>query len=119
MDHTADWWLGDLDDPWFKALENAVYNEWGIEPLRIREGGVGVPAYILVLLLTKLTRLISKSIPSVPFLEKELKCHALHLPMGQSSVRYILSASSLNPCANSLARRIKLICQMSAFRSRT
>lgn len=40
MDHTADWWLGVLDDPWFKALESAVQQEWGIEPLRIREGGV-------------------------------------------------------------------------------
>jgi di- and tripeptidase len=36
----ADWWLGDLDDPWFKALERAVQDEWGTEPLRIREGGV-------------------------------------------------------------------------------
>lgn len=40
IDHTADWWLGDLDDPWFKALETAVCEEWGVEPLRIREGGV-------------------------------------------------------------------------------
>ncbi|TFK70401.1 glutathione degradosome [Pluteus cervinus] len=62
--HTADWWLGNLDDPWFKALEDSVREEWGMEPLRIREGG---------------------SIPSVPWLEKEFRCHALHLPMGQSS----------------------------------
>ncbi|KAJ7457667.1 hypothetical protein B0H11DRAFT_2063012 [Mycena galericulata] len=64
VEHTADWWLGELDDFWFKALESAVQEEWGMEPLRIREGG---------------------SIPSVPFLEKEFGCHALHLPMGQSS----------------------------------
>ncbi|KXN88158.1 putative di- and tripeptidase DUG2 [Leucoagaricus sp. SymC.cos] len=64
VEHTADWWLGELDDPYFKVLENAVKEEWGMEPLRIREGG---------------------SIPSVPWLEKEFKCHALHLPMGQSS----------------------------------
>ncbi|KAF7299223.1 Beta-Ala-His dipeptidase [Mycena indigotica] len=62
--HTADWWLGELEGFWFDALENAVAAEWGIKPLRIREGG---------------------SIPSVPFLEKEFGCHALHLPMGQSS----------------------------------
>lgn len=37
---TADWWLGNLDDFWFKALEDAVRDEWGVEPLRIREGGV-------------------------------------------------------------------------------
>jgi len=66
VDHTADWWLGKLDDSWFQSLEGAVQEVWGVEPLRIREGG---------------------SIPSVPFLEKEFGCHALHLPMGQSSDR--------------------------------
>lgn len=40
MDHSADWWLGSLDDPWFRALESAVRDEWGVAPLRIREGGV-------------------------------------------------------------------------------
>ncbi|KAI0823293.1 Zn-dependent exopeptidase [Trametes gibbosa] len=64
IDQTADWWLGSLDDPWFHALESAVKDEWGVDPLRIREGG---------------------SIPSVPYLEKEFSCHALHLPMGQST----------------------------------
>jgi len=64
IEHTADWWLGNLDDTWFQALEGAVRDEWGVEPLRIREGG---------------------SIPSVPYLEKEFGCHALHLPLGQSS----------------------------------
>ncbi|EFI27177.1 hypothetical protein CC1G_15002 [Coprinopsis cinerea okayama7 len=64
VNHTADWWLGRLDDPWFKALESAVRETWGEEPLRIREGG---------------------SIPSVPYLEKEFGCHALHFPMGQAS----------------------------------
>ncbi|KAF8073641.1 hypothetical protein FPV67DRAFT_1605948 [Lyophyllum atratum] len=64
VEHTADWWLGNLDDHWFKALESAVQDVWGVAPLRIREGG---------------------SIPSVPYLEKEFGCHALHLPMGQSS----------------------------------
>ncbi|CDO74568.1 hypothetical protein BN946_scf184771.g4 [Trametes cinnabarina] len=68
IDQTADWWLGKLDDPWFHALENAVKDEWGVDPLRIREGG---------------------SIPSVPYLEKEFSCHALHLPLGQSTVRTI------------------------------
>jgi di- and tripeptidase len=40
IDHKADWWLGSLDDPWFQALEGAVRDEWGVDPLRIREGGV-------------------------------------------------------------------------------
>ncbi|KAG6845113.1 hypothetical protein H0H87_000540 [Tephrocybe sp. NHM501043] len=64
VEHSADWWLGNLDDHWFKSLESAVQDVWGVAPLRIREGG---------------------SIPSVPYLEKEFGCHALHLPMGQSS----------------------------------
>ncbi|KAF8630926.1 hypothetical protein AX17_005283 [Amanita inopinata Kibby_2008] len=64
IQQTADWWLGNLDDPWFKALEAAVAEEWVVSPLRIREGG---------------------SIPPVPCLEKEFGCHALHLPMGQST----------------------------------
>ncbi|EJU03191.1 glutathione degradosome [Dacryopinax primogenitus] len=64
VDRKADWWLGKLDDRFFLALESAIEQEWGVRPLRIREGG---------------------SIPSLPFLEKEFGCHALHLPMGQSS----------------------------------
>lgn len=48
VDHKADWWLGSLDDPWFRALEAAVWDEWGIEPLRIREGGVRTRFYSFV-----------------------------------------------------------------------
>jgi acetylornithine deacetylase/succinyl-diaminopimelate desuccinylase-like protein len=32
VDHKADWWLGSLDDPWFKALEAAVRDEWVWSP---------------------------------------------------------------------------------------
>ncbi|EGN97989.1 hypothetical protein SERLA73DRAFT_169073 [Serpula lacrymans var. lacrymans S7.3] len=64
VNHTADWWLGNLDDPWFQTLEAAVRDEWGVDPLRIREGG---------------------SIPSIPYLEREFGCQALHLPLGQST----------------------------------
>lgn len=46
MDHTADWWLGDLAHPWFRALEGAIRDEWGTEPLRIREGGVSERACV-------------------------------------------------------------------------
>ena len=49
VEHTADWWLGNLDDHWFESLESAVREEWGEEPLRIREGGV-CPHNVLVLL---------------------------------------------------------------------
>ncbi|KAJ3769643.1 hypothetical protein FB446DRAFT_747087 [Lentinula raphanica] len=66
INNHADWWIGELDHPWFKALESAIREEWGVEPLRIREGG---------------------SVPSVPYLEKAFACHAFHLPMGQSSGR--------------------------------
>lgn len=40
MVHTADWWLGSLEHPWFQTLEEAIQAEWGAKPLRIREGGV-------------------------------------------------------------------------------
>lgn len=45
IEHTADWWLGNLDDPWFRALEDAVRDEWTAEPLRIREGGVSLDSF--------------------------------------------------------------------------
>ncbi|KAH7097612.1 Zn-dependent exopeptidase [Auriculariales sp. MPI-PUGE-AT-0066] len=64
IERKADWWLGDLDEPWFRALEGAIKDEWGVTPLRIREGG---------------------SIPPIPILEKEFGCPALQLPLGQSS----------------------------------
>jgi hypothetical protein len=38
VDHTADWWLGDLTHPWFLELERAINDEWGAEPMRVREG---------------------------------------------------------------------------------
>jgi di- and tripeptidase len=40
VEHTADWWLGDLTHPWFLELERAIQDEWGAEPMRVREGGV-------------------------------------------------------------------------------
>ena len=40
VDHAADWWLGELEHPWFLALESAISDEWGVQPMRVREGGV-------------------------------------------------------------------------------
>lgn len=48
VDHSADWWLGNLEHPWFKALEGAITDEWGVEPLRIREGGVSRHSIALI-----------------------------------------------------------------------
>jgi hypothetical protein len=39
-ERVADWWLGHLDNQWFRSLEKAVQDEWGVTPLHIREGGV-------------------------------------------------------------------------------
>ena len=64
IDHVADWWLGDIDSPYFTALATCIELEWGVEPLLIREGG---------------------SIPSLPFLEREFQADAVHFPMGTSS----------------------------------
>jgi di- and tripeptidase len=94
IDRTADWWLGDLEGQYFKALERAVEAEWGVKPLRIREGGV---RGITLSRIKMPNLLISQSIPSMPWLEKEFSCPALHLPMGQSSVgavSYSLYASN-------------------------
>jgi di- and tripeptidase len=64
VENKADWWLGDPQNRGFKALEKAVAEEWGIEPLYIREGG---------------------SIPGVRWLEKEFNAAAVNFPMGQAS----------------------------------
>jgi len=40
IDNASDWWLGDINGQWFKALEDSIQQEWGVVPLRIREGGV-------------------------------------------------------------------------------
>jgi len=36
----ADWWLGDPENKGFRTLEKAVQEEWGVEPLYIREVGL-------------------------------------------------------------------------------
>lgn len=102
IEHMADWWLGNLDDRWFHALEDAVRDEWEIEPLRIREGGVSHG--IFVWFKTKPVLIPLQSIPSIPYLEKEFACHALHLPMGQSTV--CVQLKHLHACISSHAATI-------------
>lgn len=40
-----------------------------------------------MILLLLVDNWLRQSIPSIPYLEKEFSCHALHLPLGQSTVR--------------------------------
>ncbi|KAK8854957.1 hypothetical protein IAR55_003697 [Kwoniella newhampshirensis] len=62
--HSASWWLTSLDSPYFKALEASIQDVWGVQPLKIREGG---------------------TVPTVFWLEKEFGAPCVHLPLGQSS----------------------------------
>ncbi|KAI9489794.1 WD40-repeat-containing domain protein [Zychaea mexicana] len=61
---SAEYWLGNPESRYFKAVEKAIHKEWNMKPLYIREGG---------------------SIPAVRFLEKFCNAPAVHLPMGQAS----------------------------------
>ncbi|KAK9244818.1 hypothetical protein V1506DRAFT_540128 [Lipomyces tetrasporus] len=64
LNRQADAWLGDPENAAFKTLANAVKEEWGSDPLYIREGG---------------------TIPAVRFLEKSFDAPAAQLPCGQAS----------------------------------
>ncbi|KAI8992562.1 WD40-repeat-containing domain protein [Pilobolus umbonatus] len=64
IESAAEYWLGDLNSKYFKAVEKAIENEWKRKPLYIREGG---------------------SIPAVRWLEKFCHAPAVHIPFGQSS----------------------------------
>jgi di- and tripeptidase len=62
--HSASWWLASLSSPYFKALESAVQDVWGVKPLKIREGG---------------------TVPTIFWLENEFQAPCVHLPLGQAS----------------------------------
>lgn len=62
IESSAEYWLGNPEGAYFKAVERAIEKEWDMKPLYIREGG---------------------SIPAVRFLEKFCNAPAVHLPMGQ------------------------------------
>ncbi|BEI87726.1 uncharacterized protein CcaverHIS019_0104440 [Cutaneotrichosporon cavernicola] len=62
--HAAAWWLASLDNPYFRALEDAIKDVWGVAPLKIREGG---------------------TVPTMSWLEREFAAPCVHLPLGQSS----------------------------------
>lgn len=62
--HAAAWWLANLDSPYFRALEDSIKDVWGVQPLKIREGG---------------------TVPTMSWLEREFAAPCVHLPLGQSS----------------------------------
>lgn len=62
--HEAEPWVGDPGNRAFELLRTVISQEWGTEPLFIREGG---------------------SIPAVRFLEKAFGAPAAQLPCGQAS----------------------------------
>jgi hypothetical protein len=64
INRVADHWLGDPKSAYSRAFATSIREEWGIEPLWIREGG---------------------SIPSVSFLAGHFGVEAVHVPLGQSS----------------------------------
>lgn len=61
VDARAPWWLADRQHPFSLAAEQAIYDEWKVRPLWIREGG---------------------SLPSLPLLESHFNACVVHLPMG-------------------------------------
>jgi len=61
VDSSAPWWVADRQHAFSKAAEQAVFDEWKMLPLWIREGG---------------------SLPSLPFLENHFNACTVHLPMG-------------------------------------
>lgn len=62
--HEAEPWLGDHNSSIYKIVLSKIRENWGIEPLLIREGG---------------------SIPIIRFLEKTFNATACQIPCGQSS----------------------------------
>ncbi|KAL0088636.1 hypothetical protein F4703DRAFT_1734820, partial [Phycomyces blakesleeanus] len=60
IESAADYWLGNPENKYFKAAEDAIEKEWQIKPLYIREGG---------------------SIPAVRLLERFCNAPAIHFPM--------------------------------------
>lgn len=91
IDRTADWWLGDLEGWYFKALERAVEAEWGVTPLRIREGGVS--NYVLSCVLGDGAENLRS--PSLLFHSLKRNSIALLFIFQWAKVRWVLFLSSL------------------------
>jgi di- and tripeptidase len=64
--HTGDYWLGDRKNQYYQMASRAIQEEWGENPMFVREGG---------------------TIPVTPFLERTLSAPALHFPLGQATDR--------------------------------
>ncbi len=59
---SGNWWLGNPFSTYFQAAESAIKQQWGVDPLYIREGG---------------------TLPTSSFLESTLKAPVVHIPFGQ------------------------------------
>ena len=113
IDHAADWWLGRLDDEWFGFLETSVREEWGVTPLRIREGGVS----IIIFRCTRLTvefRGVVHPVGSIPRKRVRLSCFASP-SRPEFCERDIASLCTLI-CSKYFVGRTRHIFQMSEYR---
>ena len=81
----ADWWLGDLNNLYYRAAEAAIKQVWDKKPHFIREGGT-IP---VTRFLEKVSFLFFSSFS--PFNDSRFHLHqrfaapAIHLPLGQHS----------------------------------
>ena len=64
LNKAGDWWIGDIKNKYFKALEESLEEVWKVKPIYTREGG---------------------TIPLTSYIEKNLNAPAIHFPLGQSS----------------------------------
>lgn len=106
----ADWWLGDLNNRFFKAAEVAIERAWGQKPQCIREGGT-IPV----------TQWLEKVFFSlfffgVPFISLSLTPHLFFLVSSFNPPRGLT-----RPQSTSHSAKIAMphICQTSASGSRT
>ncbi|KAL7747188.1 hypothetical protein RI367_007399 [Sorochytrium milnesiophthora] len=59
----ADWWLSDVQHPYYRICANAIRNVWGTSPLLIREGGSILPLH---------------------WLQKHFQCPIINIPLAQA-----------------------------------
>ena len=80
VENVSSWWFGDRHNRFMKVFEKCLSDEWGQDPLYVREGG---------------------TMPVTATLEDLLKCPVMHVPLGQNSDSAHL--------ANERLRRVNLL----------